>query len=144
VNRFDEKISGFLGRQRVAHFASADVAGQPHVVPVCYAFSTDSLYFSIDEKPKKTARNLKRLRNIQENPKVSIVIDRYDEDWQKLGWVMVSGRAEILHDGDEHGRAQAQLKDRYPQLRTMQITSLPVVATRVDRVTHWGQLAAID
>jgi PPOX class probable F420-dependent enzyme len=69
----------------------------PHVVPVCFALSRDALYITIDEKPKRgPATALKRLRNIAENPAVAVITDRYDEDWARLGWVMLRGRAEIL------------------------------------------------
>ena len=90
----------FLATQRVAHLATADRGAVPHVVPVCFAISGDSLYIAIDEKPKRRpAARLKRLKNISENPAVALVADRYDEDWQRLGWVMLHGRAEILTDG---------------------------------------------
>ncbi len=132
----------FLDAQRVARFATADGAGRPHVVPVCYALDGDNLYFTIDEKPKRAAgARLKRLSNIRENPQVALVVDRYDEDWSRLGWVMVQGRAEVLDAGAEHDRAQDLLRDRYRQLRAMHIEHLPVVAIRVRRVIGWGNLS---
>jgi PPOX class probable F420-dependent enzyme len=132
----------FLCRRRVGHLATADRAGAPHVVPVCFALDADALYITIDEKPKRPDVPLKRLRNIAENPAVAVVVDRYDDDWTRLGWVMLRGRAEILTSGDEHARAQALLRSRYPQLSGMQIASLPVIAVRLERVTSWGNLAA--
>jgi PPOX class probable F420-dependent enzyme len=132
----------FLGAQRVARFASSDAAGQPHVLPVCYAVSGESIYFSIDEKPKRVgARRLKRMRNIARNPRVALVVDRYEEDWARLGWVMVQGRAEVLAAGDEHAAAQAALRVRYPQYLSMRIEELPVVAIRIEDVKSWGDLA---
>ena len=99
---------------RVARLATADANGAPHVVPVCYALVGDNLYVTIDEKPKRAGvRAMKRLRNIDENPNVAVVVDRYDDDWSRLAWVMLRGRAEILDDGDEHDRAQAALRERY-------------------------------
>ena len=91
--------------------------GVPHLVPVCYAIVGDSLYITIDEKPKRTDIPLKRLRNIAENPEIAVTVDRWDEDWRRLAWVMLRGRAEILADGEEHDRAQARLRERYPQYR---------------------------
>ena len=85
----------FLAAQRVARLATADAAGRPHVVPICYAVIENTVYFTIDEKPKKTPE-LKRLANLRENPQAALVVDHYDEDWSQLGWVMVQGRAEIL------------------------------------------------
>jgi PPOX class probable F420-dependent enzyme len=132
----------FLNLRKVAHLATADRRGAPHVVPVCFASEGDALYITIDEKPKRADLPLKRLRNIAENPAVAVVVDRYDDDWTRLGWVMLRGRAEILTEGAEHARAQDLLRARYPQLNAMQIGSLPVIAVRVDRVTSWGNLAA--
>ncbi len=132
----------FLETHRVARLATADAAGRPHVVPVCYALGDDSLYFTIDEKPKRVdGARLKRLSNIRENPHVALVVDRYDEDWSRLGWVMVQGRAEVLETGDEHDRAQTRLRARYRQLRDMRIEHLPVVAIRIQRTIGWGNLS---
>ena len=90
---------------------------------------------------KLVAVALKRLRNIAENPVVALVVDRYDEDWKRLGWVMLRGKAEILSGGTEHRRAQALLRSRYPQLRAMRISRYPVIAVRIERVTSWGDLS---
>ena len=131
----------FLDARRVAHLATADADGVPHVVPVCFALVGDTLYMTIDEKPKRVIdRRLKRLRNIAENPAVAIVADRYDEDWTRLGWIMLHGRAEILLEGTEHARAQARLRTRYPQLNEMNIEGLAVIAVRLERVSSWGDL----
>lgn len=132
----------FLAAQRVGRLATADARGIPHVVPVCFALAGGNLYITIDEKPKReSARPLRRLSNIAENPAVAFVVDRYDEDWARLGWVMLRGRAEILAEGTEHDQAQALLLARYPQLRAMAIARLPVIAFRVEQATNWGDLA---
>ena len=130
----------FCERSRVARLATADANGVPHLVPVCYAIVDDSLYITIDEKPKRTDIPLKRLRNIQANPEVAVTVDRWDEDWRRLAWVMLRGCAEILTDGAEHGRAQDRLRARYPQYRDMDIARLPVIALRIARATAWGDL----
>ena len=128
----------FLDRYRVGRLATADRGGVPHVVPVCYAIGQGAAYIAIDEKPKSRAVPLKRERNILENPQAALVVDRYDEDWTQLGWVMLRGRAELLDGGDEHAAAQALCRARYPQLRAMRIEALPVIALRVERVASWG------
>jgi len=134
--------TAFITAQRVGRLATADALGNPHVMPVCFAISNNTLYITIDEKPKRaSARSLKRLRNIVDNPSTAFVADRYDEDWTQLAWVMLRGRADILADGAEHDRAQTLLRERYPQYRTMQLTELPVIALRIERVTTWGNLA---
>jgi len=130
----------FLDAARVAHLATADAAGVPHVVPVCYAVGGNAFYVTIDEKPKRRDVPLKRLRNIMENPAVAATVDRWDEDWTRLAWVMLRGRAEILSDGAEHDSAQALLRERYAQYRAMDLAPLPVIAVRIERVTSWGRL----
>ena len=131
----------FIDTRRVAHLATADGNAAPHVVPVCFGLLDDVLYITIDQKPKRErARPLKRLSNIVQNPQAAIVFDRYDEDWRRLAWVMLRGRAEILEAGGEHARAQALLKSRYRQLEAMQIEDLPVIAIRIERTTSWGDL----
>jgi PPOX class probable F420-dependent enzyme len=139
---FSERERRFLAQQRIAHLATADRGAVPHVVPVCFAVSADTLYITIDEKPKRRpATALKRLRNIAENPAVAVIVDRYDEDWTRLGWVMLRGRAEILREGQEHQDAQDLLRARYPQLAAMQIATYPVIAVRIERTRSWGDLS---
>jgi len=131
----------FLSSRKVGHLATADRHGAPHVVPVCFALAEEALYITIDQKPKREGgRPLKRLRNIAENPRVSVVFDRYDEDWRRLAWVMLHGRAGILTEGPEHDRAQALLRARYRQLEAMEIGPLPVIVMRIERVASWGDL----
>jgi PPOX class probable F420-dependent enzyme len=132
----------FLASCRVAHLATADRHAVPHVVPICFVVRGDTLYFAIDEKPKhRPGAMLKRLRNIAENPMVAVVADRYDEDWSRLGWVMLRGRAEILDRGTEHDEAQVILRSRYHQLEAMHIAERPVVAVRIERATSWGDIS---
>jgi PPOX class probable F420-dependent enzyme len=128
----------FLDRSRVAHLATADRAGVPHLVPVCFCVDGLSLYITVDEKPKRSDIPLKRIRNVQENPAVAVTVDRWDEDWTRLGWIMLRGTADVLADGAEHDRAQETLRGRYPQYRTMDLKALPVIAVRIRRVLSWG------
>jgi PPOX class probable F420-dependent enzyme len=135
-----ERERRFVETCRVAHLATADASAVPHVVPVCFALAGDALYITIDQKPKRPGARLKRLSNLAANPRAAIVFDRYDEDWQRLGWVMLHGRAEILTTGAEHDLAQSLLRTRYPQYVAMQIAELPVIAVRVERAASWGDL----
>lgn len=130
----------FLERSRVAHLATADRLGVPHLVPVCFCVDGLSVYITVDEKPKRLDVPLKRLRNMMENPAVAVSVDRWDEDWSRLGWVMLRGAADILADGEEHDAAQDRLRARYPQYRAMDLTPLPVIAVRILRVLAWGAL----
>ena len=127
----------FVQRQRVAHLATADANGRPHVVPVCFAHMDGRFCIAIDEKPKRT-RRLKRLRNIAENPSVALVFDRYDDDWARLGWVMVQGTAAIISSGSEHERGVDALRERYEQYRSMALEGRPVIRVAVEKVVTWG------
>ncbi len=139
--RLTERQRRFLEHSRVGHLATADAGGAPHLIPVCYAVAGTNLYITVDEKPKRQDIPLKRVRNIRENPQAAFIVDRYDEDWRRLGWVMLRGPAEILDSGAEHDRAQALIVARYPQLRAMHLADLPVIALRIARATDWGDLA---
>src|SRR5262249_58040939 len=112
----------FLAEQRIAPLATADRRAVPHVMPVCFAVLERTLYITIDEKPKRRApAALKRLRNIAENPAVAVIVDRYDEDWARLGWVMLRGHAGILREGGEKRDGQAMIGSRSPQISAMPI-----------------------
>ena len=135
----------FVTHRRVAHLATADAHAVPHVVPVCFALAQSTLYITIDQKPKRAAAHaLKRMRNIGENPAVALVVDRYDEDWARLGWVILHGHAQVLSEGVEHDRAQDLLRARYRQLEAMALAQQPVIAMRIERATSWGNLSVAE
>lgn len=91
----------FVKWQRVARLATADAAGHPHVIPVCYAFDGQYFYLPLDEKPKRVAYDqLRRVRNILARGEASLVIDQYDDDWSQLGYVLISGHAGLLYPPD--------------------------------------------
>ena len=136
----------FLVRRRVARLATADAAGEPHAVPVCFAYAPGSVYIALDEKPKDVPpARLKRVRNILENPNVALVADRYSEDWSLLAFVLVRGRAELLAPGEEeHAAAVRLLRGKYHQYEKMRIEDHPVVAIRPSRASSWGALDVPD
>jgi PPOX class probable F420-dependent enzyme len=139
----DDQTRRFLERRRVARLATADAAGAPHVVPICFALLGDTLYVAIDEKPKiGDASRLRRLRNIAENPRVAIVADVYDDaDWSQLGFVMLRAAARLVHaPAVEHACAIAALREKYAQYRAMALETRPVIAADITRVTVWGHL----
>ena len=123
---------------RVGRLATADASGQPLVVPVCYAFDGARCYSAVDAKPKRT-RELRRLKNIAANPQASLVVDVWDEDWAKLCWVMVEGRATILERGQEFTRAIDLLIAKYPQYLAMGLdrTEGAVVHLDAGRILTW-------
>ena len=140
--RMNEAEKKFIESQRVGRLATVTSSGEPHVVPVCFVRDGDTVYITIDEKPKRDrAKPLQRVQNIQANPSVALVLDHFEEEWTRLGWVMLRGEAEVLEEGSEHDRAQSLLRARYPQYREMALESLPVIAIRVERTTSWGKLA---
>jgi len=130
-----------LERGRVGHLATADAAGRPHVVPVCYAFDERALYFVADQKPKRTAaRSLKRLRNLRENPQAALVVDEWDEDWTRLAWVMVRGPARVETDTERRADALVLLHRRYPQYDAMRLDDAyahPLVRLSAAHVVTW-------
>jgi PPOX class probable F420-dependent enzyme len=136
----EEPARGFLERQRVAHLATADAHGAPHVVPVCFVLLEATLYVAIDEKPKRgDGRRLRRLRNIAANPQVALVADEYDDhDWSRLGFVLVHARARLVEAAAERARAIAALRAKYPQYATMALEERPLIAADVQRVVAWG------
>lgn len=133
-----EELLAFLADQPVARLATADAAGQPHVVPFCFALWQGALYTPIDEKPKRSDRPLKRLRNLAENPRVAVVADHYETDWTRLRWVMVQGQASILEGGPERAAALAALRAKYPQYRAMALETRPIIKIVPDRVFGWA------
>jgi PPOX class probable F420-dependent enzyme len=102
------------------------------------------IYIALDEKPKNVPPNrLKRVKNILENPKVALVVDRYSEDWDLLAYVMVRGRAGLVELGtEEHAAAIRLLRGKYHQYERMRIEENPTISIRPERAASWGALDA--
>jgi len=110
--------------------------GRPHAVPVCFAFDGGDIVSPVDEKPK-SGRPLARLRNIARNPRVCLLVDRWDENWRALAWVRVDGEASVLPRGAARPAALAALRAKYPQYRAMALEERPLIVIAVERVTVW-------
>ena len=121
---------------RVARLATVARDGRPHIVPITFAPTEDALYFAVDQKPKRSS-DLQRLRNIESNPAVSVLIDHYEDDWTQLWWVRVDGRARIVRDGAELETAFTLLSRRYPQYRSARPVG-PAVVIEIERMTGWS------
>ena len=136
------KEAAFIRQARVGHLATVDEQGQPLNLPFCFAFDGESLYSPIDEKPKTVApRELKRVRNIRANPRVSVVVHRYDdEDWSRLAHIIIQGKADILANGETHRKAVRLLRRKYPQYRAMALDERPMIQIRVERYIRWGRI----
>lgn len=128
----DECRAAFT-RARVARLATAGADGAPHLVPVTFAVEGERVYFAVDAKPKTSIR-LRRLRNIAENPQVSLLVDEYDEDWERLWWVRADGLARVLTDGLD--APHDLLRARYPQYADVALDG-PVVQITVERWSGW-------
>ena len=124
-----------LAAARSAHLATADAHGQPHIVPVTFAVDGDHVYIAIDSKPKRST-DLKRLRNITENPAVALLADEYDDDWTRLWWARADGSARVLTE-DADTRAPIELlQKRYPQY-VDDVPQGPVIEVVVNRWSGW-------
>ena len=133
-------VAGFISDGRVGRLGTADPTGQPLVVPICYAWDGAALFSALDAKPKsRPVDALKRIRNIRENAKVSVVIDRYDEDWSELRYVIIQGEARLLTGGDEFTRGVDLLLAKYPQYRAMGLGRDEglMIVVEPSKVTHW-------
>ena len=132
--------AAFVAAQRVARLATASAAGEPSVVPVCFAYDGERFYSPLDEKPKRVGVGaLRRVRDIAARGEVALLFDHYEDDWSRLGCVLVHGRAALLPPTDAaHSHALALLRARYPQYRTMDLESRSVIAVTPARVTAWG------
>ncbi|MDA0263382.1 MAG: TIGR03668 family PPOX class F420-dependent oxidoreductase [Chloroflexi bacterium] len=133
----------FLRSARVAHLATANVDAhgnsQPYVVPVCYVFDGESIFSVLDAKPKSTPlRQLRRVRNILANPRVSLTVDHYEEDWACLRYVMVLGDAELIQEGPDWTRSIKMLREKYPQYREMDLAESPVIKIAPARFIPWS------
>ena len=139
----DPQIRRFVESARVAHLATASSDGAPHVVAVTFVLIGDDIFIAIDEKPKTTTR-LKRLRNIEQNPRAALLVDVYDDDWSKLGWAMLRGRAMVLAPGTEttpvRDEILAELRAKYPPYHDHALADRPLIRLHVERVTSWGEL----
>ena len=129
----------FLSRARVARLATASSAGQPHVIPIVFATDGQKLYTPLDKKPKRLAPNqLKRVRNLLENPKLAFVVDHYEEDWTQLAWIMVKGTGELVENGDGHATGVLLLEQKYPQYERMPLQDRPLIVITPSEITSWG------
>ena len=117
---------------RVARLATVGADGNPHVVPICFALDGDTLYTAVDAKPKST-RALRRLANIRANPRVEVVIDHYEDDWTRLWWVRLAGRARVV---ESDPRGLELLRAKYPQYRDDPPAG-PFVVVEIEGRTGW-------
>lgn len=135
-----EAETRFIQSQRVGRLATVDEQGIPYLIPICYAFDGTHFYSALDEKPKSvTGRKLRRVRNIERNATASLLIDQYDDDWSRLGYVLIIAHAELIEPShDVHSHALQLLRARYIQYVTMALEHYPVIMLTPEQVTSWG------
>jgi PPOX class probable F420-dependent enzyme len=132
----EARCRAHLAAARVGRLATVRPDGGPHVVVCCYAVDGDQVWTAVDEKPKSGAR-LQRLENVRANPRASLLVDHYEENWNRLWWVRVDGAAAVLEIGNEEDRAIAALTARYPQYERARPPG-PVITIAIERITGWS------
>jgi PPOX class probable F420-dependent enzyme len=120
----------------VGRLATVRSDGRPHVVPICFVIMDDVVYSAVDDKPKRHHR-LQRISNIAATETASLLIDEYDDDWSRLWWVRLDGRALLVDNTAESERAISLLSDKYPQYRNRRPPG-PVLAVDVQRWVGWS------
>jgi PPOX class probable F420-dependent enzyme len=124
-----------LTAARVARLATIDPDGRPHLVPIVFALEGDTLYSAVDRKPKRST-TLRRIENARARPDVTILVDHYADDWSRLWWIRLRGRARVLDDGEERERALELLREKYPQY-VEEPPEGPVLAVDVTEIRSW-------
>ena len=130
-----DAVVAMFAESPVAMLATVGADGAPHLVPVVFAVHDDVVYTAVDAKRKSTQR-LRRLANIEANPKVSMLVDHYDDDWTQLWWVRADGIAAIHYSGEEMAAGYALLRKKYLQYQRIALDG-PVVTVDVQRWASW-------
>ena len=130
-----------LGESRRATLATIAQDGRPRLVPVCFVVLDDVIWSPLDEKPKSVddPRRLARIRDIERDPRVTLLVDRWSEDWSELGWIRLEGHAEVLDLADP--AIIGALRARYPQYADHDLESRPMIRITVDRAMGWAASA---
>jgi PPOX class probable F420-dependent enzyme len=139
---WEERERRYVETARVGRLGTADADGRPHVVPVCFAFDGDALVSAVDEKPQRgPPGELRRCRDVDENPRVALVVDHYDADWSRLGWVQVRGSAAVCRPGEGgHRSGVTALRRKYDQYADHALEDRPLVRIVPGSVLSWGRL----
>ncbi len=130
-----------LSAARHGYLSTASDDGDPHLQPVVFELVGGEIYIAIDEKPKRTVR-LRRLTNIESNPRFALLVDCYSDDWSELWWILVRGAANVLWPDERHADearvAIAALRAKYRQYDDMALEERPLLRLSAERVTRWS------
>jgi PPOX class probable F420-dependent enzyme len=144
LQSISKEIQAKLEAARVARFATLDTECGPHIVPICFAYDGKVFYSAVDRKPKRVApERLARLRHITASPQIALIVDEYHEDWGRLWYILVRGKAELIPKSAHLERAQAigQLRAKYTQYETAMLPNdAPIIRITPERITAWGRL----
>lgn len=132
----DDQLRARVVPAPVGRLATVAAGGRPHAVPCCFALDGDVIYSAVDDKPKRS-RRLARLAHIAAHPRVCLLVDHYEDDWARLWWVRLDGRARVVEAGPERDRGLGLLAQKYPQYRERPPTG-PVIAVTVERAVSWS------
>jgi PPOX class probable F420-dependent enzyme len=132
----EERARARFAAGRVASLATVDSTGRPHLVPVTFAVQESTVWLATDGKPKRS-RQLRRYANMRANPRVSLLVQHWDEDWPGLWWVRADGEAAITDTPATLARVTALLRQKYPQYRRVPIYP-PLVVVSVHRWRWWS------
>lgn len=124
-----------MAAARVATLATLTEEGAPHLVPFCFALDGDTLVSAVDHKPKRTTQ-LRRLANVAHDDRAAVLVDEYDERWDRLWWVRLDTSARVLPEGAEAERARSLLAAKYQQYRERPPTG-PVLRLTIRRWSSW-------
>lgn len=137
-----EAERAFIEQARTATLGTIAIDGRPRLVPICFVLVGDVLYSAIDEKPKTPdPRTLARIRDIERRAEVTVLIDRWDEDWGRLAWVRCDGRAGLTDEPHGRSTAIAALRAKYPQYANHELESRPLIRIAIERVRSWGDVS---
>ena len=140
------KISGAvqkkLKKARVARFATVDEKNRPHIVPICFVYDGKLFYTAVDRKAKRVPpERLARLRNIRAVSRIALLIDEYDDDWTRLWYVLIRGKAQLIPKSAhrEYASAIRKLRAKYAQYaQGMLADDAPIIRITPERATFWG------
>jgi len=130
-----------LTAARTATLATIDPAGRPRLVPVCFVVDHGAvLWIPLDDKPKRGAdpRTLARVRDILERPGVTVLVDRWSEDWAELAWLRLRGRARLAEPGTAPVAIIDDLRVKYPQYLDHDLESRPAIAVDLEHAVRWS------
>ena len=131
----DKEAVAMFAESPVAMLATVGSDTAPHLVPVVFAVHGDVVYTAVDAKRKSTFR-LRRLVNIEGNPRVSMLVDHYDNDWTRLWWVRADGLAAVHYSGEEMAVGYRLLRAKYTQYQRIALDG-PVVTVDVQKWSSW-------